>query len=167
MLIFLFIICFVIFAIPIGYEISSNNKQRANNNSNFDEFFIKNKDVFSSCYKNKNLVPLGSYQNIYPSKTYVDVDIYGYRRFTNSDILVSHWVVEKFVIHGKLNYGEVVHHIDGNKLNNKPGNLMVFINQYEHLKHHQNNYKYGGDWHPVIPEYSDYKRFPEYSKNFN
>lgn len=32
--------------------------------------------------------------------------------------------------------GEVVHHIDGNKRNNNPNNLMVFKNQSEHAKWH-------------------------------
>lgn len=31
---------------------------------------------------------------------------------------------------------EVVHHIDGDKLNNNPNNLMVFANNVEHMKHH-------------------------------
>lgn len=31
---------------------------------------------------------------------------------------------------------EVVHHIDGNKLNNNADNLMLFNNNTEHLKHH-------------------------------
>lgn len=34
---------------------------------------------------------------------------------------------------------EVVHHIDGNKLNNNPSNLLVFKNQAEHAKYHMMN----------------------------
>lgn len=35
-----------------------------------------------------------------------------------------------------LKKGEVVHHIDGDKHNNEPENLMVFKNQKEHAKYH-------------------------------
>lgn len=31
---------------------------------------------------------------------------------------------------------EVVHHIDGDKRNNDPSNLMLFASQSEHVKHH-------------------------------
>lgn len=43
----------------------------------------------------------------------------------------------------KLKPGEVVHHIDGNKQNNEPENLMVFKNQTEHARWHIEN----GDLH--------------------
>jgi hypothetical protein len=34
--------------------------------------------------------------------------------------------------------GEVVHHIDGNKRNNIPDNLIVFPSQSAHAQHHAN-----------------------------
>jgi len=37
----------------------------------------------------------------------------------------------------KLRKGEVVHHIDRNKLNNSKGNLWVCKNQEEHHRYHQ------------------------------
>lgn len=36
-----------------------------------------------------------------------------------------------------LEDGHVVHHVDGNTRNNKPGNLMVFRNQGDHLRWHR------------------------------
>lgn len=55
------------------------------------------------------------------------------------------WVAE-IMLGRKLKPGEVVHHIDGNKRNNKPGNLMVFSSQSEHLEwHKKHDPRFGGD----------------------
>lgn len=54
-------------------------------------------------------------------KTYIDNR--GYRRFKNSGILVHRWIVGKVFGRESLR-GNVVHHIDGNKLNNSPDNLI-------------------------------------------
>ena len=32
----------------------------------------------------------------------------------------------------------IVHHIDGNQLNNAPANLILFSSQHAHLQHHRN-----------------------------
>jgi hypothetical protein len=66
-------------------------------------------------------------------KTYIDNN--GYLRFNNTNKLVHRWVVEKN-INRKLKLNEIVHHIDGNKLNNSFENLKVFSSQDEHQKLH-------------------------------
>lgn len=48
----------------------------------------------------------------------------------------THRMVAARMLGRKLKPGEVVHHIDGNKRNNAPENLMVFSSQSEHAKWH-------------------------------
>jgi len=60
-------------------------------------------------------------------KTYVTKK--GYRRLKDTGTYVHRWVVER-----KLKTGEVVHHKDGNPLNNPPANLKVYRNQSTHIK---------------------------------
>lgn len=48
----------------------------------------------------------------------------------------EHRVVAERMLGRKLRKGEVVHHIDGNKRNNFPENLMVFESQAEHARYH-------------------------------
>ncbi len=48
-----------------------------------------------------------------------------------------HRIVAEEKIGRKLKKGEVVHHIDGNKQNNTPDNLMVFSSQAEHARWHK------------------------------
>ncbi len=53
----------------------------------------------------------------------------------------EHRVVAERMLGRKLKKGEVVHHIDGNKRNNDPENLIIFKNQAEHL-----------DWHKMLDD---------------
>ena len=55
----------------------------------------------------------------------------------------EHRVVAKQMLGRALKTGEVVHHIDGNKKNNAPENLLVFPSQKEHAQWHAR--KKGGD----------------------
>jgi hypothetical protein len=74
----------------------------------------------------------------------------GYRVFSNSGIPVHQWVAgkEKGYQPGS---GQVVHHINRNKLDNSPGNLAVFSSQKIHdnihkvdAKKYGKNYSYKG-----------------------
>jgi hypothetical protein len=70
-----------------------------------------------------------------PTKMDVYIDSNGYQRFQDSHKLVHRWMAEK-KLNRKLRDGEVVHHIDRNKLNNYPENLYICRNQYHHYMLH-------------------------------
>ncbi len=57
----------------------------------------------------------------------------------------THRVVAEQMLGRPLQKGEIVHHIDGNKRNNDPSNLMV-MTQSEHCRLH---FCKGGDKHHV------------------
>jgi hypothetical protein len=48
----------------------------------------------------------------------------------------AHRVVAEQKLGRKLKKNEVVHHIDGNRRNNDPHNLMVFSSNSDHIRHH-------------------------------
>lgn len=48
----------------------------------------------------------------------------------------THRIVAEKMLGRKLRKGEVVHHIDGNKRNNDPSNLIVFKTQADHVRYH-------------------------------
>lgn len=73
------------------------------------------------------------------AKTYIDGN---YRKFVDSDMFVHRWVAEKFVVKRNLKPGEVVHHKNRNKLDNRPSNLFVCWNRSIHAELHKRD----GDW---------------------
>ena len=76
-------------------------------------------------------------------KTYVDKK--GYGRFFGSNNPVHRWIASK-KLKRKLKPGEVVHHKNRNKLDNRPSNLQVFKNQKTHHAAHKRNKKKTGKW---------------------
>jgi len=67
-----------------------------------------------------------------PSNTYVDDN--GYLKFRDSDKLYHRWIKEK-ELGRRLEKGEIIHHINGNKLDNRPENLQI-LTAKEHYKKH-------------------------------
>ena len=65
------------------------------------------------------------------TKTFVNKN--GYRQFKDTGKYVHRHVEEK-KLGRSLKPGEVVHHKDGNPLNNSPNNLKVYRNQSDHMK---------------------------------
>ena len=70
--------------------------------------------------------------------TYVDKN--GYKRYCDSNKLVHKHVAER-KLSRKLCPGEVVHHINRNKLDNSRSNLWVFESQQKHYKIHKDDKK--------------------------
>ena len=48
----------------------------------------------------------------------------------------EHRIIVEQVIGRELSPDEIVHHIDGNRANNNPDNLMIFPNHRTHAEHH-------------------------------
>jgi hypothetical protein len=85
-----------------------------------------------------------SLEKLYREKCHIDPKT-GYYKLNNSSIYVHRWIMGK-ILKRKLAPGEVVHHLNGNKLDNDPTNLKPFDNQEEHTEWHQEQLEVTGVW---------------------
>lgn len=69
-------------------------------------------------------------------KGYKVVYMPSHQRSRANGYVYEHILVAEKKLGRDLNSHEVVHHIDGDKLNNAPDNLEVFANNSEHISHH-------------------------------
>lgn len=64
--------------------------------------------------------------------------VHGYRYvYVGGKQVREHVVVMEKMLGRRLFRGEVVHHINGVKTDNRPENLMLFDSQANHMKHHR------------------------------
>ena len=75
--------------------------------------------------------------------TYIDKD--GYKRYRDSNKLVHRHVAER-KLKRKLRPGEVVHHKNRNKRDNRRSNLWIFKSQKKHYRIHKKDEKETGKW---------------------
>lgn len=61
----------------------------------------------------------------------------GHHRATKEGYVYVHILVAEEKLGRKLKKGEVVHHVDENKLNNDPDNLIVFKTNADHAAYHK------------------------------
>lgn len=83
----------------------------------------------------------------------------GYIYISGTNRSVHNWIMEEYIINRKMTKEEVIHHINGDKTDNRITNLQLFASQAEHDRHHRNTKKQFGIWYSRLPEYANYSKF--------
>ena len=75
---------------------------------------------------------------------------FGHPYATKKGLIQEHRLIAEEIVKRHLNPEEIVHHIDGNTINNKVSNLMVFATANEHSAFHLGSPAWSNDgiiWH--------------------
>ena len=72
---------------------------------------------------------------------YKDITVQYHPKKRPNGCVYEHVLVMEKILGRYLLDGEVVHHNDENKSNNKPSNLIVFQTQADHARYHSSTYK--------------------------
>lgn len=80
---------------------------------------------------------------------YVLVYLKDHHRAEKNGVVYEHILVAEQILGRDLKKDEVVHHIDGNRSNNNPKNLMIFATNGDHTSFHAGNkaYNINGVWY--------------------
>lgn len=143
------------------YGFSPNTTNLANFNINFNNEMALKYDRHSNQTNNEIIKKEKEILDILSWAITYNED--GYEYFIGTKISVHRWIMQNYILGRKLHRGEVVHHINGIKSDNRITNLSLFPNQYAHHQHHQQNSDLKGCWHDRLPEYANYRKFIEYA----
>ena len=77
-----------------------------------------------------------------PKFNEMELDEKGYPIWKDSKKLLHRYVAEKLILRRELKGREVVHHVDGDKLNFHPNNLIVLNSKEDHEKIERDMWKY-------------------------
>lgn len=79
---------------------------------------------------------------------YKMICVHGHPRANRNGIVAEHLIVAEQLLGRPVREDEAVHHIDGNKNNNSPENLMIFATKSDHTIFHHGGttFKRGDTW---------------------
>ncbi|MFA5131253.1 MAG: HNH endonuclease [Patescibacteria group bacterium] len=120
-----------------------------------NHYHIQYSELYDTLEKEKEIFDILAKTETYKMK--------GYVYFSGTLISVHRWIMEEYILKHEMRPGQVVHHINGDKADNRIKNLQLFNSQEEHSQHHQNIQNNFGTWYIRMPEYANYQKFLEYA----